>query len=124
MSARGAARTMSLSRRALAGAALAQWLEGQIRPARKYRAVLIGHTGRGNFGHDWDLSWNGFSSVEVVAAADPDEAGLSRAVSRSGARRGYADYRRMLEKEKPDLVTICPRWMDQRAAMFTAAVEA
>jgi len=93
-------------------------------PARKYRAAVIGHTGRGNFGHDWDTSWNGIPNVEVVAAADPDDAGRAKAVARSGAARGYADYREMLLREKPDLVAICPRWCDQRVPMFTAAAEA
>ena len=85
---------------------------------------MIGHTGHGNYGHDWDVAWNGFASVQVVAVADPEETGRQRAMARNGAPRGYRDYREMLEKEKPDLVTICPRWLDQRLAMFTAAAEA
>ena len=92
--------------------------------SRKYRVALIGHTGRGNFGHDWDLSWNRFPNVEVVAVADPDDVGRGRAMERSRARTGYADYRQMLAKEKPDIVTICPRWLDRRVPMATAAADA
>jgi predicted dehydrogenase len=91
---------------------------------KRYRVALIGDTGHGNFGHDWDLSWNSMASAEVVAVADPDEAGRRRALSRSRARTGYADYREMLAKENPDIVTICPRWLDQRVPMVTAAAEA
>jgi predicted dehydrogenase len=91
---------------------------------KRYRVALIGHTGRGNFGHDWDLTWNGFPNVEIVAVADPDEAGRARAMKRSNARKSYADYRQMLREEKPDIVTICPRWLDQRVEMVTAAAEA
>ena len=92
--------------------------------SRKYRVALIGATGRGNYGHDWDLTWNSFGNIEVVAVADPDEAGRGKAMARSRARSGYADYRKMLAVERPDIVTICPRWLDQREAMVTAAAEA
>jgi predicted dehydrogenase len=55
--------------------------------------------------------------------ADPDDAGRQKAKARSGAPRDYRDYRQMLDRERPDLVAICPRWPDQRVAMFTAAAE-
>ncbi|MDP3000994.1 MAG: Gfo/Idh/MocA family oxidoreductase [Bryobacterales bacterium] len=93
-------------------------------PKRNYRAALIGHTGRGNYGHNWERTWNGLPNVQVVAVADPDEAGRKAAVARCGALRDYRDYRQMLEKEKPDLVAICPRWLDQRLEMVMAAAEA
>ena len=91
---------------------------------RSYRVAIVGHTGHGNYGHDWDLAWNGFGNVEVVAVADPDEAGRNKAMGRSRARKGYADYREMLAREKPDIVTIGPRWLDERVPMVTAAAEA
>lgn len=91
---------------------------------RAYRAAIIGHTGRGNYGHSWDTAWNNFPSIEAVAVADPDEAGRHAAMKRSGAKRGYADYHEMLRKEKPDLVAVCPRHLDQRLEMVTAAAEA
>ncbi len=91
---------------------------------RRYRVGIIGHTGRGNYGHDWERSWAGFANVEVAAVADPDPAGRAQARERSAARAAYADYRDMLRKEKPDIVTICPRWLDQRVAMVRAAAEA
>jgi predicted dehydrogenase len=56
--------------------------------------------------------------------ADVDEAGRRKAVERSHARRAYADYREMLRKEKPDLVAICPRALDLRLEMITAAANA
>src|SRR6478672_7043178 len=102
---------------ALATAALAS-------PAKKYRVAVIGHTGRGNYGHGIDTVWNAFSRMEVVGVADPDEKGRAGAMARTHAPRSYADYREMLRKEKPDLVGIGPRWMDQRVEMVTAAAEA
>jgi predicted dehydrogenase len=59
----------------------------------------------------------------VVAVADADEKGLAAAVKRLDAPKGYADYREMLEKEKPQLVSICPRWLDQHRDMAVAAAE-
>lgn len=93
-------------------------------PARQYRAAVIGHTGHGNYGHGLDVVWQAFPNIEVVAVADANEAGLAQAVARSKARRGYRDYREMLRREQPDLVSIGPRWLDQRAAMVEAAAEA
>jgi predicted dehydrogenase len=89
-----------------------------------YRACVIGHTGRGNYGHGLDIAFVGLPQVEIVAIADADDAGRQRALERTGAARGYADYREMLSRERPDLVAIGPRQVDQREAMFLAAVEA
>jgi predicted dehydrogenase len=92
--------------------------------AKKYRVAVIGHTGRGNYGHGIDTVWSAFPQMEVVGVADPDEKGRAAALARTHAQRSYADYREMLRKEKPDLVGIGPRWMDQRVEMVTAAAEA
>ena len=91
---------------------------------KKYRIGVIGHTGRGNYGHGLDTVWRAFDDAEVVAVADPDDQGRRQAKERTGARRDYRDYRSMLEKEKLDIVAIAPRWLDQRAAMTRAAAEA
>jgi predicted dehydrogenase len=58
-----------------------------------------------------------------VAVADADEKGLAAAVKRLGHARGYRDYRQMLDEAKPELVSICPRWIDQHQAMVVAAAE-
>jgi predicted dehydrogenase len=91
--------------------------------AKRYRVGIIGHTGRGNYGHGLDTVWLEVPGVEVVAVADADERGLAAAVKRTGAAKGYADYRRMLDEVKPDLVSIGPRWLDQHRDMVVAAAE-
>ena len=106
---------LSLSAAALSGAAAAR---------TRWRVGIIGHTGRGNYGHGIDNVWLSFPEAEIVAVADPDDAGRQRAVERLGAAKGYADYRELLEREKPDIVSICPRHLDQREAMVTAAADA
>ena len=88
------------------------------------RVGIIGDTGRGGYGHSLDLAFRDVPNARVVAVADPDEEGGRRAAERTGAAAVYRDYRRMLEKERPDIVAICPRWCDQRAEMVVAAVEA
>ena len=37
---------------------------------KPYRAAVIGETGSGDYGHDWETAWNGLEGVEVVALAD------------------------------------------------------
>ena len=93
-----------------------------------YRVGVIGHTGRGNYGHGLDLAFIGLPRVTIVAVADADADGLSKAVDRIAAAqgsptRGYADYREMLTKERPEVVAIGPRQPDQRLDMFMAAIE-
>ena len=91
---------------------------------RMYRAVIIGHTGAGNYGHGIDLIFAGRSNIEVVALADADADGRAKAAARTGAARQYADYREMLANEKPDLVSVAPRWTNQHHAMALAALHA
>ena len=90
----------------------------------KLRVGIIGATGRGGYGHSIDLSFKRIEEAEVVAVADADPEGAKKAQERIGARSAYLDYRKMLEKERPDVVAICPRWCDQRLDMALAAIEA
>jgi predicted dehydrogenase len=89
-----------------------------------YRAGVIGHTGRGDYGHGLDTSFVALPGVELVAVADPDDDGRRGALRRSGAARGYASYREMLERERLDLVAVGPSHLDQREAMVVAAARA
>lgn len=91
--------------------------------AAKYRVAVIGHTGRGNYGHGIDTVWLDLPECEIVAVADADAAGLEQARKRLRVNRGYADYRQMLDEVKPDVVAICPRWIDEHCSMVLAAAE-
>jgi len=90
----------------------------------QYRAVIVGHTGQGDYGHGLDIVYDDVPEVEVVAVADPDAEGLATARERIGAANAYADYREMLEREEFDLVNVCPRVVTPHAAMVIAAAEA
>src|SRR5436190_21348181 len=71
-------------------------------PSEGYRAAVIGHTGRGDYGHGMDVVFKGVPGVEVVALADAGADGAARAkiAERAGAARHYTDYREMLAKEE------------------------
>lgn len=95
-----------------------------MRASKTYRAAAIGHTGAGGYGHGLHLAFQGIENVQVVAVADPDEAGRQKAAAESGAPRAYAEYREMLEKERPEIVSVCPRWTDGHLDMVLACLEA
>ncbi len=88
------------------------------------KAAIIGHTGAGDYGHGIERIFAGLPGIEVVAVADPHEAGRAKAKAACGAARDYGDYRQMLEKEKPELVGIGPRWAGEHHAMAMAALGA
>jgi predicted dehydrogenase len=90
----------------------------------KLRAVVIGHTGFGDYGNGLDQAAAQHPSIQLVAVADADPAGLQRAKVRLNVPNAYQDYRLMLEKEKPDLVLICTRHTGQHHAMALAALRA
>ncbi|GLQ56159.1 Gfo/Idh/MocA family protein [Devosia nitrariae] len=92
--------------------------------SRIYRAGAIGHTGFGDYGHLLHLPFQHIPNVEMVAIADPDEAGREKAIEESGAEAGYADYREMLEKAQLDIVSVCPRESAEHKDMILAAIAA
>lgn len=91
--------------------------------AAKYRVGVIGHTGRGNYGHGIDTVWASVEGCEVIAVADADEKGRAAAAARLKAPQAYADYRQMLDEAKPNVVAVGPRWLDQHRDMVVAAAE-
>lgn len=92
--------------------------------AKTYRVGVIGRTGKGDYGHAVDVAFKKVPRTEIVAVADEHDAGRAAAQKRLGISVGYADYREMLAREKPDIVAICPRWIDQHRDMLLAAAEA
>jgi predicted dehydrogenase len=92
--------------------------------AKKYRVAVVGRTGKGNYGHGLDVVWKAVDNVEVVAVADEDDKGRAAAAARLGARTAYADYRQMLEKERPQIVSIADRWLDQHRDLVVACARA
>lgn len=92
--------------------------------SKQHRVAVMGHTGRGNYGHDLDTAWLRLPKAQLVAVADADGKGLEAAVKRLKLERGYLDYREMLAVEKPEYVSVAPRFLDQHHDMVLASVQA
>lgn len=92
--------------------------------AKMHTVAVIGHTGRGNYGHGLDTVWKRLANTRIVAVADPNDGGRRNELSKLGLPEdaGYADYREMLTKVAPDLVAVCPRHVDQHRDMILAAI--
>jgi predicted dehydrogenase len=95
-------------------------------PSGPYRVGIIGHTGRGGFGHGLDAMWANVAGTQVVGWADEGakEEAVAAASSKFPGARCFGDYRRMLREVRPDIVAVCPRHVDQHSAMVHAAADA
>ncbi|MBK8036650.1 MAG: Gfo/Idh/MocA family oxidoreductase [Verrucomicrobiaceae bacterium] len=89
----------------------------------KLRVAIIGHTGRGNYGHGLDTMWKAIPATEIVAIADADAKGLETELKKIGTGKGFADYHAMLAEVKPDIVAIGARHIDQHRDMMLAAIQ-
>jgi predicted dehydrogenase len=92
--------------------------------AKKYRVAVIGRTGHGNYGHGLDVVWKALDNVEIVAVADDNDKGRAAAARRLGVKNAYADYRQMLDKEKPQVVSVATRHLDAHRDMVVACARA
>ncbi len=91
--------------------------------SQRFRVAVIGETGRGNYGHQIDTAWLTVPEAEVVAVADTNAEGRAQAARRLSVDQTFADYRKMLDVVRPDIVAIGPRWIDQHRDMAVAAAE-
>jgi predicted dehydrogenase len=89
----------------------------------KYRVAVIGRTGKGNYGHALDTVWLKSDRAELVAVADENDAGRAAAAKRLNVKAAYADYREMFAREKPQIVSVAPRWPDCHRDMVLACAE-
>ena len=91
--------------------------------ARTYRVAVFGRTGKGNYGHGLDTCWLEVPQTQVVAVCDENEAGRADAAKRLHVDKTYADYRKMLDEVKPDILAIGPRWIDLHRDVAVAAAQ-
>lgn len=98
----------------LAASSAAVLLNSSLRAedSSQRRVAVIGHSGRGNYGHGLDTVWQNVPETEIVAVADADPGGLKREVEKLKLDRGYADYRKMLLELRPEFVAVGPRHPD------------
>ena len=89
-----------------------------------FRAVVIVDSNRGGASHSLHKTFSTNPDVELAALADPVDEGRERFTGESGAATGYADYREMLQHERPDIAVIAQHWYDEeRVETFLAVVE-
>ncbi|MHC4708092.1 MAG: Gfo/Idh/MocA family protein [Planctomycetota bacterium] len=91
--------------------------------SKKYRVAVIGRTGRGDYGHGLDEVWKQIERARIIAVADEDAEGRAKTAKKLGVEKTYADYREMLEKERPQIVSVAPRWIDCHRDMTLACAE-
>ncbi|NKB65420.1 MAG: hypothetical protein GKR89_00020 [Candidatus Latescibacteria bacterium] len=89
-----------------------------------FRVALIGHTGHGNYGHGLDMAFVGVDGAEIVALADPDEQGRRDSAEKTDATRTYADFRAMLNEEKPDIAVVASREIGDHLDLVLGCAEA
>ena len=102
--------------------------------AKQYRAAVIGLGRMGSTFDDEKSAWDRAprphahtpcyraAGVEVVAGADPHEGQREEYRRKWGIESLYADYREMLEREQPDILSICTT-AKPRARILLDAVE-
>lgn len=116
-------RTFIAAAAATGAAALSARAE-ELAAGKAYRAVVIGDTKQGGYGHAMHRIFTHRPEVSIVALADPDEAGRAKAAGECGAQNTYADYREMLAKEEADIAIIGPRWTVNHKDYVLACAEA
>ncbi len=90
---------------------------------KSHRACIIGDSKQGGYGHGLHRVWSNRPNIDVVGLADPDPTGRAQHAKEAGAARSYSDYREMLRKEKPTLVSIGPRWTVRHEEYLLACTE-
>lgn len=89
---------------------------------RTWRVAVIGR--KGQHGHGLDTVWTAFDNVEVVGVADEDAAAREKTAKQLNAKAAFADYREMLDKAKPNLVSVTDRFVDTHRDMAVACARA
>jgi len=101
-------------------ATLARGATPPVRFGRKIRLALAGVTGHAS---EILSAAASLPDVQIVAASDSDPSALAAFSRRPGlsAAKTYADYRVLLDREKPDVVQICGVNGERAAAVIAAA---
>jgi predicted dehydrogenase len=77
---------------------------------RTWRVGVIDHCrNKARGGHGIHEAFAGLPGVEICAVADPDEESRVGLLKDTGAPDMYADWRELLDSERPDAVCLCSR---------------
>jgi predicted dehydrogenase len=78
---------------------------------KKFRVGIIGHSGRGNYGHQLDQAFLDNENAEIVAIADVNSK-VGKAKADEYKCKFYNYYKEMLDNENLDIVVVAPRYTD------------
>jgi len=85
----------------------------------KYRVGVIGC---GGISRTHTRGFNNLDSTEVIAGSDISQNSVNKWGEEFGVSALYTDFRKMLEKEKPDIVSVCT-WAKSHAEATIASAE-
>lgn len=95
---------------------------GAAEPSFKTRVGIIGHTGKGDYGHGLDTMWLKLPETEIVGVADLNPDGLAKELAKLRVAAGFADYREMMAKAKPEIVSIGMRNIELHREVVLAVI--
>lgn len=78
---------------------------------KKFRVGIIGHGGRGNYGHQLDQAFVNHKHAEIVAISDENPKS-GKIKSEELNCKFYINYKEMLKREYLDIVVVAPRYTD------------
>src|ERR1700759_5176166 len=81
---------LHMTRRHFLATSAAAALSTQISAAEpKLRVAVIGHTGKGDYGHGLNTMWLTLPETEIVGVSDPDPKGLAGALAKLKVSAGF-----------------------------------
>ena len=84
----------------------------------KFKSAIIGHTGKGDFGHRLDKTFENFPDVETVAVVDFNPKGIEEQKKNFPEAKFYTNVEEMLHNHDVTLLTICQRNPSTRIDIF------
>ena len=87
---------------------------------KKYQAAIIGHTGKGDFGHDLDKIFKDLPEVETTAIIDLNPNGLEKQKTKFPNAKFYTKIEDAFANHDISLLAICQRDVSQRINIFRA----
>ena len=84
----------------------------------KLKSAIIGHTGKGDFGHRLDNTFEKFPEVETVAVVDFNPEGIEGQKRKFPEAKFYTNVEEMLYNHDVTILTICQRNPSTRIDIF------
>ena len=93
--------------------------------SKTWRIGVIDHYRNAAKGsHGTHVAFAGLPNAEIVAVADPDDKSRSDLLRETGAKKGYASWTELLDREQPDIVCVCSRLPTQHVDVVVGAAQA